>query len=297
MDASSSLPNHDHVSSSAENRLQRYSAPLVLAFVLVVVGLIAWRMVANAFKVTIGVEGQRVVEIAGPRLYASPFTPGDAISLRVADVKPIRDGFRYDLRYIAYGPGQQDLGKFLMLAGNKKPDHLPQLTITVSSILPKDYQGELFVTRESAIDLQSNYRLWLTLSWLCWGALLLPLILLGRKHHAEVTPPPRRPSVTQRLEAILRLASRGELNAIQQADLEQLLLGFWSQRLNLADERLPRTLEQLKNHPIAGRHLALVERWIHSRSKACEASFAKEIIAELRTELSKANSEAAGAHA
>src|SRR5262245_46941823 len=72
---------------------------------LVALALVWWVWERNRSDVTVGVEGQKIVEIAGPPLTAAPFTPGDAVSVRIAEATPIPGGFRYDLRYVAYGPG------------------------------------------------------------------------------------------------------------------------------------------------------------------------------------------------
>src|SRR5437764_736473 len=90
-----------------------------------IVGTLVWWYLRE--RVTIGVEGQRWATIARERLYAAPFTPGDAVQVRIADVVPTARGFQYDLRYIAYGPGKHNLGEYLVRAGNVPPDPQPQI--------------------------------------------------------------------------------------------------------------------------------------------------------------------------
>jgi hypothetical protein len=65
-------------------------------------------------RITIGVEGRQVVTIPGPRLTAIPYTHGDALAVRIADLEAVQGGFRYDLRYMAYEPGRHDLREYLL---------------------------------------------------------------------------------------------------------------------------------------------------------------------------------------
>src|SRR3954454_23416901 len=97
-------------------------AVVAIAVSLLAIGVILWN---RPSRHTIGVEGRIAISIAGPRLYAAPFTPGDALSVRIADATPTSKGFRYDLRYMAFGPGKYDLRDYLSLAGNSRPENLP----------------------------------------------------------------------------------------------------------------------------------------------------------------------------
>ena len=101
--------------------------------------------------------------------------------MRIATAEPQDDGFRYDVRYMAFGPGNHDVSNYLVDPNAKRPAGLPPLPIKVNALLPKDYSGKLFDTRSTDIDLHSNYRLGMTLLWCLWGLLLVPLILHGHK--------------------------------------------------------------------------------------------------------------------
>lgn len=249
--------------------------PLAVA---ALVGLYFW---LREPAVTIGVEGRRVVEIAGPLLRAAPFTPGDAVSLRIAEAVPTDRGHRYDLRYIAYGPGEHDLAKHLQRDDGEAAANLPTLAIDVASILPAKHGGELFDAPGGPIDLHSNYSLTMRLLWGLWAVALVPLLLYGRRRRAVVEQPAPPPTVAQRLRDLLERAAVEHLSPAEQADLEQLLLAFWSQRLNLDAERLSDAIESLRNDPTAGRQLAGVERWLHSRSAPANGAAARELLNEL----------------
>lgn len=233
--------------------------------------------------VTIGVEGQRTIEIAGPKLIAAPFTPGDALSVRIAASTPTKDGFRYDIRYMAFGPGEHDIGKSLRDPSGKPPEPRPEFAVSMPALIPEKHSGELFATRSSPIDLHTNYGLLMTLAWGSWAALLVPLIYYGRdwQQRTRTAPPP--PNIAERLRSLLQQATTAHLSPQQQADVEQLLLAFWSERLNLSAERLSETIEQLRRHPQAGPQWNSVERWFHARSTPASNVAAKQLLQELES--------------
>ena len=234
---------------------------------------------------TIGVEGRQSIAIPGPRLFAAPFTPGDALLLRIADATPTSGGYRYDVRFMAFGPGKYDLREYLLLAGNVRPENLPEISILVDSILPKSHQGELFSTDVSPIDLHSNYSLVMGLLWSLWGLLLIPILFYGRKRRVQPVPAPYNPTTAERLQQLLERAARDPLSPEQQADLERLLMAFWSNRLNLSSERLPELIPHLRQHPAAGRQIALVEAWFHGRHAPVNGATARELLNDLAPEL------------
>jgi hypothetical protein len=253
----------------------------IVLLVLVVIGVIVFFRWQRAGDVTIGVEGQRTIEIAGPPLIAAPFTPGDALSVRIANVEQTKDGFLYDIRYMAFGPGKHDIGKSLVGPDGKSPSPRSEFAVSVPALIPEKYSGELFATSNSKIDLHTNYTLLMTLAWALWALLLIPLIFYGRDWRSRAVAAKPEPSITERLRSLLKQAARSDLTPEQQADLEQLLLAFWSRRLNLSEQRLSETIHQLRQHPQAGPQWTSVEHWFHARSTPAGGAAAKKLLADL----------------
>lgn len=256
-----------------------------VAIVLLVVGVLIAIVYhgRSRSKATIGVEGRRIVEIAGPRLSAAPFTPGDALAVRIAEAQPTADGFRYDLRYMAFGPGRHDLSQSLQRPDGTSAEQSSALTISVDALLPENYSGELYDTPTSRIDLHSSYSLWMGLAWTAWAALLVPLAWFGHKQRRRIVLPPPPPTVAERLRSALEHATREDLTVEQQVDLEQLLLAFWSNRLHLKEERLAEIVAQLRDHPQAGPQWEIVERWFHSPNTSKSRTIAHQLLTELKS--------------
>jgi len=230
---------------------------------------------------TIGVEGRLVVEIAGPPLTAAPFTPGDAVSLRIASVEPSPRGHRYDLRYIAYGPGKHSLRDHLLGPDGKPAAAVPDLAVAVGSVIPAKHDGTLFDVPTRPVDLQSRYSLVMRLLWLLWAAALVPLVMYGRRRRQAPLSPPPPPTVEERVRRLLTKAVAEPLAVAEQTDLERLLTAHWSARLNLGDERLSDAFERLRGDAVVGDQLARVERWLHRRDGATDDETARKLLLEL----------------
>ncbi|MFT5523384.1 MAG: hypothetical protein ACI9HK_001330 [Pirellulaceae bacterium] len=258
------------------------AAAVAAAVVACVVAFVAsWWLLPSELAVTIGVEGRHLVTLLDEQLEAVPYTHGDALAVRIASAAPIEGGFRYDIRYMAYGPGEHDLNEYLIDRDGRQLSGQPDMTVVVDPLLAEDYSGILFETAARPIDLHSNYRLAMASMWAAWGLLLIPLALYGRRTRGTKVKetPPR--SVPDRLRQLLETAECESLCVEQQADLETLLLLFWAERLKVSSRRLAETLAELRKHPAAGAQLSAVERWLHGRQGAVNGSVARELLVEL----------------
>jgi hypothetical protein len=269
-------------SPSSSRRSRAIVAAIATLIVIVFVAIAAYRW-AGGPEVTIGVEGTRIVEIPGPQLVAVPFTPGDALAVRIAATQQIAGGFLYDLRYMAFGPGQHDIGQSLKRPDGTSPEARSDLKVSVAALIPDNYSGELYASKTSPINLRSGYTLMMSLAWGLWGAMLLPLAWYGHKKRRRAMPPPPPPSIAERLRLLLKQAAYENLTVEQQADLEQLLLAFWSKRLKLSEERLSDAVEQLRRHPQAGAQWERVERWLHGRVTTTNGAVAKQLLSDLES--------------
>jgi len=205
------------------------------------------------------------VTISGEPLFAVPYTHGDPLAVRIESLEAVDRGNRYDIRYMAYGPGEHDLGMYVIDENGQRPDNLPELTVTVDALLEEDASGELFDSAATSIDLRSNYQLMMGLLWVLWLLLLVPLFLFGRKTRARETKLVPAPTVPERLRDLLQTAETQLLSVEQQADLEQLLISYWTNEIGNRQDRLVHSIDALRDHPVAGEHIKMVEEWLHAR--------------------------------
>ncbi len=93
--------------------LGKYKWPILGAVLVIALSLWLW---PRDPEVTIGVEGKYETTLQGKLLLAVPCSHEVAMAVRIASVEPSGKGFRFDIRYMAYAPGDHDLGDYLITA-------------------------------------------------------------------------------------------------------------------------------------------------------------------------------------
>jgi hypothetical protein len=73
---------------------------------------------------------------------------------------------------------------------------------------------------------------------------------------------------------LVKAACDGKIEPHQRAELESILIHYWTKRLALADDTAPgQILSILKNHPEAGPLILRLETWLHMPPGQANESF------------------------
>ena len=172
----------------------------------------------------------------------------------------------YDLRYMGLVPGAHDLKNYLVRADGSPTGELPSVPVAVLGLLPEDHKGELVRARGGGWPFFGGYRVVMGAVAVMWFALLVPLILIGRKKRAKVdAPPPARNAFADRLRPLIDRAARGTLSVEEKGKLERMLLWYWQQRLDLTADSPADAIAALRRHAQAGELLRALEQWLHRR--------------------------------
>jgi hypothetical protein len=217
---------------------------------------------------TVGVEGRIELALPGTLLQGKPVTDKAPLLLRVASTQPAprREDIWYDLRYMGLVPGAHDLKNYLVRADGSPTGELPSIPVAVLGLLPEDHKGELVRTSGARWPFFGGYRLVMGAVAGLWAALLVPLIVAGRKRRAKiVAPPPKRKTFADRLRPLIDQAARGTLSIEEKGKLERMLLWYWQQRLDLTADSPADAIAALRQHDEAGALLRALEEWLHRR--------------------------------
>lgn len=214
--------------------------------------------------------------LPGTELEAKPISDRDAkLVLRVVSTYPHGTAFRYDLEYYGLEPGQYDLRDYLKRKDASVTDDLPPIPVKIVSVLPAGQilPGELQPVSPPWVG---GYLLVLLFGAVVWIVGLIALIFLGRKKRkTAVRVAEHQLTLAERLQPLVESAVAGRLTLDQQAALERLLLGYWSERLGLADVDPAEAMQRLRSHPEAGQLLRQVETWLHQPGGAREVNLAQ----------------------
>lgn len=223
----------------------------------------------SRLEVTVGMAGfLKQVVLPGPELTVKEVDPRrTAVAVRIDAVYPHGEDFRYDLTWFGLEPGTYNLSDYLARKNGTLTDDLPQILLTVNSILPE----QQLMPHESALGdkLQiGGYRTKLWLALVIWFAGLMAIIFLGRAGKQK-SAASAAAEVLSPLDEIRILIDRaqlaGELCAADKADLDVRILNFWRERRALADIPVAEALVQLKQDQQAGPLLVGLERWLYGR--------------------------------
>ena len=251
----------------------------MIVVLLVVNGLLTIGMgqhTVNNTSVTVGMVGKvDQILIPGGELEAVATTdPLAKIVVRVADTFRHGDAFRYNLEFTGLEPGRYDLAKSLK---RKNPDesttNIPSIDVEVTSSLPV---GKLEPSKPNMLTIPGWMRYWtkLDIFVVIW---IIGLALLWGKSkatgQASVKVELTAPTIADTLKPLVKAACDGTIEPHQRAELESLLIHYWTTRLAMADTAPGQILSILKNHPEAGPLILQLETWLHMPPGLANESF------------------------
>lgn len=201
--------------------------------------------------------------LPGPELEPTPVTDETPVIIRIDAVYPHGSDFRYDLTYYGLEPGEYDLRDFLRRKDGSSVSDLPELPITVESLLPPG-QVEPHGLEFSRLPWLGGYRLLMILAGVLWVAAMVWVLYPRRKSAATATAVVEEPpSLADRLRPLVTDAMAGRLPAQKLAELERALVQYWRRRLRLEELPPSQALAELRAHPEASPLLTQLETWLH----------------------------------
>ena len=225
------------------------------------------QVTGNKTSVTVGMVGEvDQILIPGGELEAVATTdPLAKIVVRVADTFRHGDSFRYNLEFTGLEPGRYDLAKSLK---RKNPaestSNIPSIEVEVTSTLPA---GKLEPSKPNMLAIPGWMRYWTKLDILVVIWIIGLALLWGKAKatgQAAMNSEYSKPTIADTLKPLVKAACDGTIEPHKRAELESLLINYWTTRLTLADDTAPgQILSILKNHPEAGTLIIRLESWLH----------------------------------
>lgn len=249
-------------------------AVLVLAFGIEAI-IVAQNEIGSAgqpsskVSVPVGMVGKiDQIVISGGELEAVPNSdPLARMIVRVAESYRHGDAYRYDLEFTGFEPGRYDLSKYLRRkAPETSPANLPTIDVEIVSVLEP---GRIEPARPAQPEIRSWWTYWTKLNIFIglWIAGLAGLFHWSNRVRKIESPalkkiPPL--TVAQRLKPLVQAACDGTIEPHKRAELESLLIAYWTSRSDAYAEISPgHILSKLKQEPEAGPLLTKLEEWLH----------------------------------
>jgi hypothetical protein len=245
--------------------------------VLLLLGVLASVSVAETNTTptrSIGLEGSITVDLPRNDYLARPLDDRTEFILRIESVSPVgKDRFRYALYFMGLEPETFDLADYLVRVDGSRPDELAGQRVRVHAVLSEDHDGRLTNYVPDRFPFIGGYRAALVTLTILWVAGIGGFIWSYRKRKpiAAAVTVAQPPSLAERLRPLVEAAAAGRLTLEEKAQIERLLMGFWREKIPMAEMKMAETVAHLREHPQAGELLRALERWLHQRDGASPA--------------------------
>jgi hypothetical protein len=243
-------------------------------------------------EVNVGMSGTlEQVVLPGAELSAKVVDPrSTAIILRIDAVYAHGDDYRYDFTWFGMESGSYNLTDYLSRVDGTSTDDLPSMSVTVNSVLPAGRIRPNIPDQQSRVT-AGGYRTLLITGGVIWVLGLFVILFAGRNKTSQSGASQRETPLTrlQQIEKLLQQAvTSTQFEAADKAQLEGLIVGFWTERKGLQRHDPKLAIEALKEDPDAAPLLGQLERWLYDRPSA-ETTDITELLQPLRNMIATAS--------
>jgi len=246
------------------NHATSFSWRIVAILVCVGVFLVSYASADENRSPTVGAAGRiEQIILPGSELVGKPIVDGAPIVVRVVNVFPHGDSFRYDIQFHGMEPGEYNLVNWLERKDGGSVSDLPNIDVSVRSLLPPG-QVEPNGLESGWIPRMGGYRILMIAAIALWVLGLLALIFAKRKTPMIEVIEEQQVTLADLLQQRIEAASANQMDPRQYAELERMLTAFWRRKLDLESVPTHIALEKIKAHSDAGPLMRQLETWMHS---------------------------------
>ncbi len=221
-------------------------------------------LAAQTRNPTVGAPGRiDQLVLPGSELAAKPIIGDSPMVVRIVDVFPHGDSFRYDLVFHGLEPGSYDLSQWLVRKDGSSTEDLPAIPVEIESLLPPG-QIEPNQLEVGWLPRLGGYRSIMIAAIVLWTLVLLGLIFAGRRRPEPVMETERQLTLADLLNTRIQEAAENRMPKEKYAELERMLFAFWRQKLALESMDTGAALKRIHEDPMAGPLMKQLELWMHS---------------------------------
>ena len=199
------------------------------------------------------------------------------LMVRILEVKPAKDGSRYDFEVQGLEAGTYNLADFLEAPAGTA---LPAIPLEITSALPPGITYPHDIPPGNLPEL-GGYRTMMIVLGSLWLAGLAAILLWRKKKPATAGDSTQTTAtLADRLRPLIAAASKGELATDDRAKLERLVIGHWRDiRPDIAALPPAEAISKLRSDPQASPLVLALERWLHARSNETSDSEIEKLLA------------------
>ncbi len=227
---------------------------------------------------TVGAEGRiEQIVLPGSELTGKDLVEGAPLVVRVSNVFPHGDSYRYDLQFFGFEPGNYDLSKYLERKDGSSTDGLPVIDVRIRSLLPPG-QIEPNPLEKGWLPRLGGYKVVASLMAALWFGVLLYLIFGGRKSTSAEDSADVQLTLADLLMPRLTEALDNKMEPSQYAELERMLFAYWRKRLQLESDSAEQALTKIHANPESGPLMRQLEQWMHNPARDPNVNLAQLLV-------------------
>lgn len=207
----------------------------------------------------------RITEIYIPGAEVKPKPRRDReppLMVRILEVKPAKDGSRYDFEVQGLEAGRHNLADYLEAPAGATIPAIPlEITGELPAGLVRPHPNEAGKLPEIG-----GYRTTMIVLGSLWAVGLAGILVWRKKKPAtDADSASTEPSLAERLRPLIGAAAKGELSTDERARLERLVIGHWREKRNdIASLPPAEAMTKLRHDPEAAPLVLALERWLHA---------------------------------
>ncbi|PQJ28237.1 hypothetical protein [Rubritalea profundi] len=210
------------------------------------------------------------IYIAGEKVEPIPRTDSSSsLVIRVLEIKPASEGYRYDMEVYGLDAGVHSLARFLRFTESQLPVTELETTLEITTQHPIDTLPKPQSLEYSTPGNLSNYRSTIWVAALLWVIVLVCIIVYRKPKPKNLGEEVRVETTHEKLQKLVLATAHGELDLTQKSTLERLIIGHWKKQVPGLDV-LPtaEAISQLRTHPEASPLVLKIEHWLHAPSQS-----------------------------
>jgi hypothetical protein len=151
--------------------------------------------------------------IPGPKIEVIPRTNNESsLVIRILKIKPVAEGFRYDLEIYALDPGIHRISQFLRYATDRSPVQSLDATFEVTTTHPLDTLPKPSEPEPVEPEKLGGYKNLIIILGTFWVLIFFAIIFYRKKPIANLVVETPLPTLHEKLQVLVSAASLGELN-------------------------------------------------------------------------------------
>jgi hypothetical protein len=199
------------------------------------------------------------------------------LMVRILEMKPAKDGSRYDFEVQGLEAGSYNLAEFLEAPAGTT---LPAIPLEITSALPPGVAYPHDIPPGNLPELGGYRTMMIVLGSLWLAGLAVILVWRKKKPATAGDRNPAPATLAERLRPLVDAASKGELASDDRAKLERLVIGHWREhRPDIAALPPAEAMTKLRSDPQAAPLFLALERWLHARSSETSQAEIDQLLA------------------